>query len=221
MDRYTNSKETPYNKDYPEYTKAYKGTAGVFIATSKWLNDHSPANTPSGHGDAVVPGYINLSPGKFENVVTGYLGGMGQTAIDAGKTLSMIWSDDYRNVRNVPIAKALFKHSDERTQFMGTNEKYYNYFDEYKETERRISGYKKLVKDGSHPEYSGWEMKLENEPYYERYLIFKGNEKTIQADDKSIKEFPDGSPEQKMWQTQLNLDKQTLVEQLNQVKDKK
>lgn len=95
-------------------------------------------------GDDVRPGLINISPAYSMHLIEGYMGGMGKTVMDAGGFVKNIVTTDWEdfNVRNVPIAKAVYKQSDDRTAYYRTRAKFYKYNDEVKKTEHYMSKYK-------------------------------------------------------------------------------
>ena len=53
----------------------------------------------------------------------------------------MIWDEDERMWRNVPVANRFVSGSDNKIEFRKVNEVYYQCMDELKETEQRLRGY--------------------------------------------------------------------------------
>lgn len=130
-------KENTWNELDPEWTKAYRSTNKVMVSAMKNLSNLTG-------GDDVRPGLINISPAYSMHLIEGYMGGMGKTVMDAGGFVKNIVTTDWEdfNVRNVPIAKAVYKQSDDRTAYYRTRAKFYKYNDEVKKTEHYMSKYK-------------------------------------------------------------------------------
>ena len=143
-------------------------------------------------GDKYKTGLIDPNPARLEHLFTGYLGGFGDMFLGAGKTLSMLWDEDYRNVRNVPVIKAFFNQSDERTSYSQVKKDYASFKDEYEETVRRINGYKKEMKRPETAlEYAERTQFLNESIQMRRYDVMRKYEKQLSKLYKQMKENPD------------------------------
>ncbi len=164
-------KENTWNDLDPEWTKAYRSTNKVMVNFTRNLSNWTG-------GDDVKPGFINLSPAYAMNLLNGYLGGMGKTFADAGgfvqNLVTMDWEDF--NARNVPIAKALYKQSDDRTAYYRTRAKFYKYVEDAKKTEHYLNGYKK---DKNDPVKTAKYIRMLEGPEGQRVLVLKEFDKQL------------------------------------------
>ena len=152
-------KDTPYNKNAPEYTKAYKSTSDVMVEMAEFLNDISG-------GDEVNPGAIDLNPAQIEHVIEGYLGGVGKTINQTGKTISMMWEEDKRMWRNVPVLNAFITEAGDVSYKL--NNLYFKYLNEAEKTLEVERGYRKKLEAG-------------DESYTDKYNELIGSEKWQKA----------------------------------------
>lgn len=164
-------KDNPYNKDKPEWTKAYSNTNEILVAFTKYCNEITG-------GDAEKTGWIDFNPAMIEHLMTGYLGGI-FTIIDkfikTGATIAGVREFD---TRNIPILSRVVKNADERTAWRNMNEMYYDAADEYGQTESLLSGYHKRARNGE----EGYLQKyndFKNSSEYKRYEIIKVYKKPI------------------------------------------
>lgn len=133
-------KETDFNKRYPEYTQAYKGTPKLLVQISKWLNDLTG-------GNEVKRGWWQMNPGLASNYISGYTGGVGTTLMDIEKSIEMFFDEPF-DLRNIPVVKAVAQTPTERNKYSTTNAKYYELVDELKQFKHEENGYKRMVKEG-------------------------------------------------------------------------
>jgi hypothetical protein len=174
-------RKSSFNTAYPEWTKAYSGTSKMLVKGCKALNELSG-------GDNVKSGMIDVNPAMVEHLVTGYTGGLGQTFIDVAKIMQMGMVPDYRNPRNVPIAKAFIRQSDERTSYASTKAQYQKYMEWYKEEQHLRSGYKKEVKKGGEDalEYADKQRHLLDGVNMKKFQTMKAFDKQVSALYKEI-----------------------------------
>ncbi|WP_294477058.1 LPD38 domain-containing protein [uncultured Bacteroides sp.] len=203
-------KETDFNVLMPEFTKAYKGTSSALVASSDLLNEVTG-------GDKYTRGWANVNPAKVEHIFEGYFGGMGKTINQLGKTIGMIWDEDQRVMRNVPVVNRFLNGTDDRNAFSRVNEEYYHYLEEFRETEQRLKGYEKEADLGI-MEYAEKVNFLEYSKEYQRYEIFKDYQKELKELQTEIKEAV-GKDEKRFLENQLNFVKMELVERLNEMED--
>ena len=176
-------KKSDYNKNMPEWTKAYKGTSPELVALARRLNEISG-------GDKYTKGKIDVNPAEIEHLFEGYLGGLGSFVNQTKKTMMMPFDPNLREMRNVPIANKFFKAADERTKDRRVTEEYFRYVDEYDKTAQKVSGYTREAKRGI-VEYAEKIDFLFNSPEYERYQILKGYKSSIDKIGQALKDAPD------------------------------
>lgn len=198
-----------FNELMPEWTKAYAGTSKALVSSTKLLNEVTG-------GDKYDRGLLNMNPAIFEHFFESYFGGLGKTINQVGKTVSMIWDEDERMWRSVPVLNRFLSGGDERNVFSRVNEAYFNYLGEYKVVENRLRGYKKEIKTGNE-QYRAKLKELENSSEYERYSVLKKYQKRVKSYQDLIKEETDRET-RKSYETALNLLKAEIVEELRSIK---
>ena len=202
-------KKNDYNELMPAWTKAFNGTAKWMVNSAEFLNELS------GDGDKYKRGDIDVNPATIEHLFEGYFGGMGKTANQLYKTISMIWDEDERMWRNVPVANRFISGSDNKIEFRKVNEVYYQCIDELKETEQRLRGYENEAEMGI-GEYAEKYDFLNESKENERYLVMKEYKSIIDDIYKSIKESdPDEKKEMEM---EANLLKMEMIDKLSKIK---
>lgn len=156
-------KDTPFNKNDPEWTKAYASTDKHLVDFAKWLNETSG-------GDDFKKGAIDINPAKIEYLLNGTFGGMLTFPNKLKKSAETAFGDRDFEWRNMPIANRLIKSGDERTANRKLQNEYFKYQKEYKETERLMRKYESADENGilgyaekidfleSSPEYARWEI---------------------------------------------------------------
>lgn len=197
-----------FNELMPEWTKAYAGTSKALVSSAKFLNEVTG-------GDKYERGALNINPAVLEHFFESYFGGLGKTINQTGKTISMIWDEDERMWRSVPVLNRFLSGGDEKNVFSRVNEAYYNYLDEFKIVENKLRGYKKEMKSGN-ALYMEKLKELENSSEYKRYSVLKKYQKRVKSYQDLIKEETDRET-RKEFETGLNLLKTEIVEQLRSV----
>lgn len=197
-----------FNELMPEWTKAYAGTSKALVSSAKFLNEVTG-------GDKYERGTLNINPAVLEHFFESYFGGLGKTINQTGKTISMIWDEDERMWRSVPVLNRFLSGGDEKNVFSRVNEAYYNYLGEFKIVENKLRGYKKEMKSGN-VLYMEKLKELENSSEYKRYSVLKKYQKRVKSYQDLIKEETDRET-RKEFETGLNLLKTEIVEQLRSV----
>lgn len=134
-------KDNEFNKDNPEYTKAYKNVnRGLYKFTKalyRWTFDEE--NQEAG---------INLNPAAIEHIAKGYFGGLVTTLDNVWKTGEMVLSDREFDWRNIPVGNRIFKTGDERTKDKRTQNEYFENVDklEFMQSRERLL---RKTKDGA------------------------------------------------------------------------
>ena len=143
-------KKTPWNEDDPEWTKAYKGTNGTLVDLTRMLSEGLSTTDEYDvvtYPDKWYTGDIN--PAVAEHLVESYTGGLGKTINGMAKTLSMLWNEDARELRNVPVLRKFVTQSDESAKMRRLNNDYFKLKEEYDETKDYLKQLRKLDKDGA------------------------------------------------------------------------
>lgn len=199
-------KKNDYNELDPEWTKAYKGTNAWLVNATKWLNEATG-------GDNVKSGLIDLNPAQIEHLFESYLGGVGKTLNKGAKTFSMLWDEDMREWRNVPVASSFYQEAEERTTGSQMNREYFDYKEEHDEIEHRISGYKKQVRMGA-MEYAEVLNDFMQSPEFKRYAKLKGYVNAVSKMNSKLK-YADKTQREEIEQRITEI-KQQLVDELHE-----
>ncbi len=156
-------KDNAFNKNMPEWTKAYASADRHLAAFAKWLNETSG-------GDDFKKGAIDVNPAKIEYLLNGTFGGLFTFPEKVKKTAETAVGDRDFEWRNIPIANRLVKSGDERTAYRKLTNEYFRYYDEFEETGRLIRKYQNAADNGvlgyaekvkfleTSPEYGRWEV---------------------------------------------------------------
>lgn len=175
-------RESPFMAMDPEHTKAYKGTSPIFVEASELLNNISG-------GDEVVKGSLSgvaTNPDVMEHLFNGYLGGAGKTLIQFGKSMQMLWDEDMREVRNVPVVSRFLTSHDQRSRDMNVNNAYYDLIDEYERTDHAIRGYRKGMRQDAETYGTKLSELMESDAFM-RYQRMHGYKKAIDRLRRAIK----------------------------------
>ena len=199
-------KKNDYNELDPEWTKAYKGTNAWLVNATKWLNEVTG-------GDNVKSGAIDLNPAQIEHLFESYLGGVGKTLNKGAKTFSMLWDEDMREWRNVPVASSFYQEAEERTTGSQINREYFDYKEEHDEIEHRISGYKKQIRMGA-MEYAEILSDFMQTPEFKRYVELKGYVNAVSKMNSKLK-YADKTQREEIEQRITEI-KQLLVDELHE-----
>lgn len=88
-------KEYTYNENDPQWMKAFASNPDWMTGLSKWCNEHI------GTGD--YKGW-DWSPEKLDNTLSGLFGGVYSLTKKFGRSISMIWNEENRNLSNIPLS---------------------------------------------------------------------------------------------------------------------
>lgn len=176
-------KDTPFNKNDPEWTKAYASTDKHLVAFAKWLNETSG-------GDDFTKGAIDINPAKIEYLLNGTFGGMVSFPNKVKKSIETAAGNREFEWRNMPVANRLIKSGDERTANRKLQNEYFKYKEEYEETGRRWRKYTNADSNG----VLGYAEKidfLENSPEFLRHEIFDDFRADINANQNLLAQETD------------------------------
>lgn len=200
-------KDNEFNKDDPEYTKAYKNVDRTLYNVTKALYDWTfdEENQEAG---------INLNPAVLEALARGYFGGFATQLSDLGKTLETIAGEREFDWRNIPIGNRVFKSGDERTKEKRVTNEYFENIEKLDFMQSRERTLKKTINGVSVPQEDKDRAKedyerMKDTDIYKKYQEFKKKKKDVDKLRKHMKEK--GSTEE------LEKKLTTLQEEANKV----
>lgn len=188
-------KDTPYNKQDPEWTKAFKNTNTFLVKMCKQLNEWTG-------GDSVKGGAVDLNPAVMEHLLKGYLGGIMQTANQIGKLGETVFGDRENEFRNWPVVSRFLQEGDERTKWRAVTERYFNLKKEAEETDRQLKRYKKLTELGE--DHQADIDELIKTDAYKRMEVYDSFENDIQKIQDVLKRNDLSDEERKQVEGELN-----------------
>lgn len=89
-------KEYTYNEDDPQWMKAFGSNPDWMKGLSKWCNEHINL-------DGDYKG-LDWSPEMLDNTLSNVFGGIYSLVKKTGKSISMIWNEENRNLSNIPLS---------------------------------------------------------------------------------------------------------------------
>lgn len=176
-------KDTYFNKDLPEWTKAYKSANKQLVGLAE------AANAFSG-GDEYTKGAIDINPARVEYMLNGYFGGYATLVnklVKMGETATGQRDFEWRNML---VASRVVKSGDERTQRRKLTIEFFNIKDEAEQTQRRLKGYEDKADEGV-AEYAEKLDFLLNSPEYLRYEIYDEYKRDLKDIRDEMKEETD------------------------------
>ena len=203
-------KDTPYNKEDPEWTKASKRTNQYLVDFSKWCNKLTG-------GDEVKKGWLNYNPSKIEHMFEGVLGGVSTTANKLVKAGEMLAGKQEFDWSNILMASRVVKSADENAEARRINAEYWKYYGEYKETKRLVDHYEDQESEG----IMGTAEKLNfmyNSPEYGRYEIVDDYYSEVKDLSDELNETTN-EEERKELETDINELKREMVEAIRAYDD--
>lgn len=117
-------KDTPFNKNEPEWTKAYASADQHLVALAKWLNEISG-------GDDFKKGAIDINPAQIEYLIKSTFGGVASFPNEVKKAVETAVGGRDFEWRNMPLANRIIKSGDERTANRKLQNEFFKYEDEY------------------------------------------------------------------------------------------
>lgn len=186
-------KDTPWNKDMPEWTKSYKSGNKYLINLAAVMNDVSG-------GDQYTKGSIDINPAKVEYLLNGYFGGVSNTIDKTSKMFDTMFGDREYDPRNWLVLNRVLKNGDERTEYRAINNEYFRMKEEHDKIKSRLKHYEDDTDNGvmDYADKINW---LYNSPEYRRMEIYEdysadidayNNELNEPLSDKERKEVTDG-----------------------------
>lgn len=158
-------KDTPYNKDMPEWTKAYKSANKYLVDLSETLNEMSG-------GDQYTKGAVDFNPAQVEYVLNGYFGGIANTINRMTKMRETLIGQREYDPNSFLVLNRILKNGDERTEYKAINNEYFRLKDEHDKLRTRLRNYERDTDNGVF-DYAEKIDFLYNSPEYARYEIFE------------------------------------------------
>lgn len=195
-------KDTPWNKDMPEWTKSYKSGNKYLINLAAVMNDVSG-------GDQYTKGSIDINPAKVEYLLNGYFGGVSNTIDKTSKMFDTMFGDREYDPRNWLVLNRVLKNGYERTEYRAINNEYFRMKEEHDKIKSRLKHYEDDTDNGvmDYADKINW---LYNSPEYRRMEIYENYSADIDAYNKELKE-PLSDKERKEVTDGLNALKKQLV----------
>ena len=165
-------KDTPFNKDMPEWTKAYKSANKYLVGISATLNEASG-------GDKYTKGFVDINPAQVEHVLTGYFGGIANTIDRLTKMGETIIGEREYDPKSFLILNRLVKNGDERTEYKAVNKEYFRLKEEHDKLNKRLNNYENDTANGIF-DYAEKIDFIYNSPEYRRYEIFENYRSDIE-----------------------------------------
>ena len=93
-------RRTASNTEDPEWTKAYRSTHPWLVDASRWLYEATATENTAERLEGVWYGDVN--PAIVQHLIESYTGGMGKVINKMSRTISMLWDEEARELRNIP-----------------------------------------------------------------------------------------------------------------------
>lgn len=202
-------KDTPWNQNEPEWTKAYKNADKTLVGVTKWLNEATG-------GDDFKKGAIDINPSKLEYLLNGIFGGYANTAGKLKKMGETAFGDREFDWRNILLANRVVKSGDERTANRKLQNEYFKYKKEYDETKRLLKKYENAADEG----IAGMAEKVDfihNSSAYMRYEVFDEYRSDIDDYREDIKNAADDA-ERRELEAEMYATMRELIDHLHEIK---
>lgn len=202
-------KDPPWNKDMPEWTKAYKSANKYIVGLANVMNEATG-------GDSYTKGAIDFNPAKIEYMLNGYFGGVFGTIDKLSKTVETVTGNREYDPRSFLLANRLVKAGDERTEYRAVNNEYFRLKEEHDRLKSRLKHYEEDT-DNDIFDYAEKIDFLYNSPEYERYEIFEDYRRDIDDLYNELNDTVDDE-ERKNIEAELNELKKEMIEEMNKTR---
>lgn len=199
-------KDTPYNKNMPEWTKTYKSANKYLVGLAKTLNEVTG-------GDAYTKGSVNINPAQIEYLLNGYFGGVSNTIDKLTKSAETIAGKRDYDPKSFLLLNRVLKSGDERTEERAINREYYRLKEEYEILRDRLKNYENDTDNGVF-DFSEKINFLYNSPEYARYEIFEDYREDIEGLYKELKDAM-SDEERAALEVELTGLKKQMIEEMN------
>ena len=210
-------KDTPFNKDMPEWTKAYSSANKHIVNLAAALNE-AAGGDPYTKGTIMgVP--VDFNPAKLEYMLNGYFGGVSGTIDKLTKTAETIVGAREYDPRSILLVNRVVKAGDERTEYRAVNNEYSRLKEEHDRLRTRLRHYEEDTDNGIF-DYAEKIDFLYNSPEYERYEIFEDYRKDIDYLYDELQDVVDDE-ERKQIEAELNELKKEMIQEMNTTRERK
>ena len=170
-------RKNDFNKNMPEWTKAYSSTSPELVKLSEIINEWTG-------GTKYKTGMIDFNPAIVEYLFESYLGGVGTTINQLKKTLMMPFNEDLQELRNAPVISRFMRSADSRSVQKRIDEEYFNNRNRFELIQQEVNGYKKELNnpqtnDFDYAKYQTLYNKMINSDEYRKYIEFKEMDKVL------------------------------------------
>ena len=202
-------KETPFNTNDPEWTKAYKNTWGSLTSISKKLNELSG-------GDDVSKGKIDINPAITQHLIEGYLGGLVSVYLRGGEQIGKAFSGEEISMNDIPIARRVYSIADKQVYDNSTRREYFDIYNDLKKgVDHKLQKYNKIVNEYDARFNKGEETPTQED--LERWGLYldKLNKLKQTKDYYKLKEYKEAEKAQKLWEKEgTPFDEANLMKQV-------
>lgn len=190
-------RDNDFNKNMPEWTKAYSSTSPELVKLSEMMNEWTG-------GTKYKSGMIDFNPARVEHLFESYLGGVGTTINQLKKTVMMPFDEDLQEMRNAPVISRFMRSADSRSVQKRINEEYFNNRDRFDLIRQEINGYKKELKNPKidvmdYAKYQDLYNKMIRSDEYRKYVEFTEMQKTLNKMMEVFKQTGDEELEKQMF----------------------
>ena len=203
-------KDSPFNKDMPEWTKAYSSANKYIVGFSKVLNEWTG-------GDNYTKGWADLNPAKIEYMLGSYFGGFFTTVDKLVKMAETALGDREYDPKSMLVVNRLIKQGDERTEFRAINNEYFRIKEESEKLETRLRKYERDTASGVF-NYAEKIHQLNNAPGYQILEAYKNAEMDLNNIDTELSNQSLTNEERAQLEELQNIRKKELVEQVNDIR---
>ena len=175
-------RDTPYNKNMPEWTKAFKKTNKLLVGLSRAINE---ATGGDDYTKGPIDDYIN--PAQWEYLLRGYFGGITSTIDELTKSAATIAGERDFDPKSFLLLNRVLKSGDENTQKRAIDREYARLRDEHDLVKPRLKHYEEDTDNGVF-NYAEKINFLYNSPEYARSLIYDEYNSEIESLYKELKD---------------------------------
>lgn len=204
-------KDTAFNKEMPEWTKAYSSNNKILVNLAAALNEATG-------GDKYTKGAVDINPAQLGYMLNGYFGGISSTIDRMTKLAATASGDMEYDPSSLPVLNRFIKAGDERTEYRAVNREYARLEEEYNVVAGRLRGYENDTDNGIFNFAEKIDF-LENSPEYRRYLIFGDYKQEIDDLYQERKEAAT-EEERKQIESEINELKRMLVEEVEATRNR-
>lgn len=202
-------RKNDFNKNDPEWTKAYRNTNKYLVAVAEKLNEATG-------GDKYTKGAVDINPAQVEYLLNGYFGGVSGTVDKLVKSAETLAGQREYDPRNFLLLNRVVKKGDERTAQRAVNNEYERMKHEYKVLGDRLRGYRHDTTYGIF-DFAEKANFIYNSPEYMEMMEFNACKKAVDKCRTLIKNS--ASPEDaKGYEEKINGMKRDIVERLGKTK---